>query len=186
MALQLGTLHTSFAELQQHTSNLEQRLVRQREMQDELDSNAYSAHTRVAELQSMLRNQSSALEALQQHSAGQHSNMEQRIARLRTAQEELDSTARNAHERISDVQSNLRQQSTALDGLQDTLSQATTDVRQLRRRIGHALQVMGAHISEDEPGLLRFSALPCPFSLMTGPHARLAPQAAASASPSCL
>ena len=149
MALQLGNLRASFAELQRRTSNLEQRLVRQREMQDELDTNAHSAHTRVAELQSMLRNQGAALEALQQHSAAQSTNIEQRIARLRTAQDELDNTAHNAHERISDVQSNLRQQSAALDGLQDTLSQATSDVRQLRRRIGHALQVMGSHISED-------------------------------------
>ena len=97
----------------------------------------------------MLRNQSAALEALQQHMAGQSSNLEQRLSRLRTAQDEVDNTAHNAHERISDVQSNLRQQSTALDGLQDTLSQATTDIRQLRRRIGHALQVMGTHIAED-------------------------------------
>ena len=118
-------------------------------MQDELDSNAYSAHTRVADLQGVLRNQSAALEALQHDMAGQSSNLEQRISRLRTAQEKLDNTARNAHERISDVQSNVRQQSTALDGLQDTLSQATTDIRQLRRRIGHALQVMGTRVAED-------------------------------------
>ena len=98
--LQLGHLHTSFAELQRHTSNLEQRLIRQREMQDELDSNAYSAHTRVADLQGMLRNQSAALEALQHDMAGQSSNLEQRISRLRTAQEELDNTAHNAHERF--------------------------------------------------------------------------------------
>ena len=108
MSLQLGHLHTSFAELQQHTINLEQRLIRQREMQDELDSNAYSAHTRVADLQGMLRNQTAALEALQHHMAGQSSNLEQRISRLRTAQEELDNTAHNAHERISDAQSNVR------------------------------------------------------------------------------
>ena len=91
----------------------------------------------------MLRNQSAVLEALQHHMAGQSSNLEQRISRLRTAQEELDNTAHK------EAQSNLRQQGTALDGLQDTLSQATTDIRQLRRRIGHALQVMGAHIADD-------------------------------------
>ena len=110
---------------------------------------SYNAHTRVADLQSMLRDQSSALEALQQHTAGQSSNLEHRIARLRTAQDELDNTAHNAHERISDVQSSVRQQGIALDGLQDMLSQATTDIRQLRRRIGHSLQVMGSHIAED-------------------------------------
>ena len=149
VALQLGALHTSFEELQRHTVNLEQRLIRQRELQDELDSNAYSAHTRVADLQSMLRSQSTSLQALQDHVASQSSNLEQRLARIRLTQDELENTAHNAHERISDMQSNLRQQSAAMSDLQDTLGQATTDIRQLRRRIGHALQVMGAHLAED-------------------------------------
>ena len=182
MALQLGTLHTSFAELQQHTSNLEQRLVRQREMQDELDSNTYSAHTRVAELQSMLRNQSSALEALQQHSAGQHSNMEQRIARLRTAQDELDSTAHNAHERISSPATEHRIGWLARHAQPGNHRHSTTQAPHWPCTAGYGHTHFGG-LARPAWGLLLCLS---PFLYMTGPHARLAPQAAASASPSCL
>ena len=149
MALQLGNLHTSFAELQRITSSLEHRLVRQRELQDELDSNAYNAHNRVTDLQAMLRSQGAALQALQDHIAHNNSNLDLRISRLRTAQDEITDTARNAHERITELQSSVRQHSTVLEGLQDTLGQASSDIRQLRHRIGHSLQVMGAHIAED-------------------------------------
>ena len=61
----------------------------------------------------------------------------------------LDNTAHNAHERISSVQSTVREHSTAREDLQQTLTQASSDVRQLRRRIGHAFQVMGSHITDD-------------------------------------
>ena len=124
VALQLSTLSTSMSELQRHVSTLEQRITRQREQQDELDSNAYSAHSRVSGMQSTLNEHSNTLDA-------------------------LDNTAHNAHVRISDVQSTLSEHSSALEGMQHTLHQASSDVRQLRRRIGHAFQVMGAHINED-------------------------------------
>ena len=149
MALQLGNLRTSFAELQRITSSLEQRLVRQRELQDELDSNAYNAHSRVTDLQGMLRSQGAALQALQDHIERNNTNLDLRISRLRTAQDEIDNTAHNAHERITELQSNVRQHSVSLEGLQDTLGQASTDIRQLRQRIGHSLQVMGARVAED-------------------------------------
>ena len=149
MALQLSNLHTSFAELQRITSSLEQRLVRQRELQDELDSNAYSAHSRVEDLQSQIRSQGVSLQALQDHLSGHSTNFDLRLSRLRTAQDELDNTAHNAHERISEVQSSVHRHSLALQGLQDTLGQASTDIRQLRHRIGHAMQVMGTHLAED-------------------------------------
>ena len=109
MALQLSNLRTSFAELQRITGSLEQRLIRQRELQDELDSNAYNAHSRVADLQAILRSQGTALQALQDHITHNNSNLDLRISRLRAAQDEISNTAHNAHERITELQSSVRQ-----------------------------------------------------------------------------
>ena len=79
----------------------------------------------------------------------QVSNLDQRSAR---DVDELESSTRNAHERISDVQADLRLHRISSNELQDMLTQANANVVQLRRRLGHALQVLGAHIADsDDP-----------------------------------
>ena len=67
----------------------------------------------------------------------------------RTAQhtEELESSIYNAHFRVSDLQSELRAQDLAAADLQNAITQATTNTRQLRLHLGNALQVMGSRIA---------------------------------------
>ena len=81
----------------------------------------------------------------------QVSNLDQRSARHI---DELENSTHNAHERITDVQADLRLRRISSNELQDMLTQANTNVVQLRRRLGHALQVLGAHIADsDDPTL---------------------------------
>ena len=79
----------------------------------------------------------------------QVSNLDPRNAR---DIDELENSTHNAHERITDVQADLRRHRTSSSELQDMLTQANTNIVQLRRRLGHALQVLGAHIADsDDP-----------------------------------
>ena len=79
----------------------------------------------------------------------QVSNLDQRIAR---DVDELEGSTHNAHERVSDVQADLRLRRISSNELQDMLTQANANVVQLRRRLGHALQVLGTHIADsDDP-----------------------------------
>ena len=78
----------------------------------------------------------------------QVSNLDQRSARNI---DELENSTHNAHERITDVQADLRSHRISNE-LQDMLTQANANVVQLRRRLGHALQVLGTHIADlDDP-----------------------------------
>ena len=77
----------------------------------------------------------------------QVSNTDRRNARDIEA---LEDSAHNAHVRISNVQSDLDLRCSASTELQSSISQATSNIVQLRRRLGHALQTMGAFIAEAE------------------------------------
>ena len=65
----------------------------------------------------------------------------------RTARDidELENSLRNAHERITEVQASTHNAAAA--DVQRTITQATTNVRQLRLRLGNAFQAVGAHIA---------------------------------------
>ena len=79
----------------------------------------------------------------------QVSNLDQRSARNI---DELENSTRNAHERITDVQADLRSRRFSSNELQDMFTQANASVVQLRRRLGHALQVLGTRVADlDDP-----------------------------------
>ena len=74
------------------------------------------------------------------------SHLDRRVTQHREQVDELDNSNNNAHVRITDTAADMRELGRTAQDLQDRHAQLNTNQVQLQRRIGHALQLTGTHL----------------------------------------
>ena len=109
-----------------------------------------ATHSLEAFVRTLEHNQRNILRRLQSFELSLE-EMQTQLSRIdrRTARDidELENSLRNACERITEVQANFSTRTAAAADLQQSITQATANVRQLRLHLGNAFQAVGTRIT---------------------------------------